>query len=224
MYRQDSLLLNTAPDGSFLIMAEKPKTRVGESFTHFVSLEVKCDPDHRDFIKQVEEYQSRTLSLFPEQEAKPAKLNTLHITVATLMLDKDSDELAYVSQRIADGVDQFKRVYSGEDGIRCSFQGVSAFRDIVFLDMSLGANAFKTFRDILLINGLHRFITDQAQNPHLTYMGKLDLNDTERDAMTKMMKDVKTSRITLDTLSLRERKIPGVAAKPPIREYGLWRE
>ena len=132
--------------------------------------------------------------------------------------------MAFVTQSIADAVEQFKRVYSGEDGIRCDFQGVSTYRDIIFLEMALGANAFKTFKDILMINGLHRFVTDQWQAPHLTYVRKMELNDVERDALMTMMDDIQTTRITLDTLSLRERKQAGEQVKPPVREWCLWRE
>ena len=203
-------------------LAEKSKSRIGETFNMFVSLEVKLDPDHRNFMAEVEEYQARTLSMFPEREAKAAKLHSLHITVATLLVQED--EMAFVIQSISDAVDQFKRVYSGEDGIRCDFQGVSTYRDVVFLEMSLGANAFKTFKDILMLNGMHRFVTDQNQSPHLTYVRKLDLTEVERDAMITMMADIKTSRITLDTLSLRERKQAGEPVKPPVREFQLWRE
>ena len=188
----------------------------------FVSLEVKLDPDHRNFMMEVEDYQAKTLSLFPDKEAKAAKLHSLHITVATLLVQED--ELAFVIQSLSDAVDQFKRVYSGLDGIRCNFQGVSTYRDIVFLEMSLGANAFKMFKDILMINGLHRFVTDQTQNPHLTYVRKLDLTEVERDMMITMMENIKTSRITLDMLSLRERKQAGEQIKPPVKEFGLWRE
>ena len=75
-----------------------------------------------------------------------------------------------------------------------------------------------------MINGLHRFITDQCQAPHMTYVRKLDLSDVEKNAMLTMMFEVKTSRITLDTLSLRERKMTGEPLKPPVRQYSLWRE
>ena len=204
------------------IQAEKSKSRIGETFNFFVSLEVKNDPDHRTFISQVEEFQERTLSMFPEIQAKPAKLQSLHITLATLLVRED--EMPVVIQSIEDAVAQFSRVYSGEDGIRCDFQGISTYRDIVFLEMALGANAFKTFKDILMLNGLHKFLTDQCQAPHLTYVRKLDLNDVERKAMMTMMSEVKTSRITLDTLSLRERKMAGEPLRPPVRQFGLWRE
>ena len=188
----------------------------------FVSLEVQLNPDHRNFMMEVEEYQSRTLSMFPDREAKAAKLHSLHITVATLSVQEDEQD--FVIQSISDAVEHFKRVYSGEDGIRCSFQGVSTYRDIVFLEMSLGANNFGTLKDILMMYGLNRFVTDQNQSPHLTYIRKLDLTEVERDSMITMMSDIKTSRITLDTLSLRERKQAGEPTKPPVREFQLWRE
>ena len=203
-------------------LVEKSKNRVGDPFNMFVALEVQLNQDHRNFMMEVEDYQARTLSMFPEKEAKAAKLHSLHITVATLSVLKD--ELPFVTKAISDAVDHFKRVYSGEDGIRCSFQGVSTYRDIVFLEMSLGANAFRTLKDILMVNGLHRFVTDQTQNPHLTYIRKLDLTDEEKESMVGMMSDIKTSRITLDTLSLRERKQAGEPTKPPVKEYQLWRE
>ena len=204
------------------IQPEKSKSRIGETFNFFVSLEVKNDPDHRTFISQVEEFQEKTLSMFPEMQAKPAKLQSLHITLATLLVRED--EMPVVIQSIEDAVAQFSRVYSGEDGIRCDFQGVSTYRDIVFLEMALGANAFKTFKDILLINGLNKFLTDQCQSPHLTYLRKLDLNDVEKKALMTMMSEIKTSRITLDTLSLRERKMTGEPLRPPVKQFNLWRE
>ena len=139
-------------------MATALEGRIGETFNMFVALEVKCDPDHRDFISQVEELQLRTIGMFPEQDAKAAKLQSLHITLATLQVHED--EVAFVIQSVADAVDQFKRIYSGEDGIRADFQGGSTSRDVVFLQMGLGANAFNTFKQTLMINGLHRFVTD----------------------------------------------------------------
>ena len=83
---------------------------------------------------------------------------------------------------------------------------------------------WKKTNENMMMNGLQRFITDQCQSPHMTYVRKLDLNDVERSAMLTMMADVKTSRITLDTLSLRERKQAGEPVKPPVREFSLWRE
>ena len=203
-------------------LGEKSKSRLGEPFNMFVSMEVKLDPDHKLFMSEVEEYQAKTLSMFPDKEAKAAKLQSLHITVATLLVKED--EMAYAIQCISDAVDHFKRVYAGEDGIRANFQGVSTARDVVFLEMSLGANAFKTFRDILMMNGISKFVTDQNQSPHLTYIRKLDLTEVERDSVIATMADIKTSRITLDTLSFRERKHAGEPTKPPVREYQLWRE
>ena len=204
-------------------MAEKQlKSRIGEPFNMFISLEVRCDPDHRDFVGQVEELQVRTLSMFPEQEAKAAKLHSLHVTLATLQVHED--ERAFVVQSVSDAVDQFKRIYAGEDGIRCDFRGVSSWHNVVFLEMALGATAFKTFKDTLMINGLNRFVTDQCQSPHLTYVRNLDLTEAETDAMMTTMKEVKTSRITLDVLSLRERKQAGEPLQPPVRQFALWRE
>ena len=201
-------------------MDEKSKSRLGEAFTHFVSLEVKYDPDYRAFLSQVEEIQATLLSMFPQQQGKPAKMVSLHVTLATLLIKED--EMAYVIQSLADAVDQFKRVYSGEDGIRCDFQGISTHKDVVFLNMALGGNACKTFRDILMFNGLQKFTTDQTETPHVTYMKKMNLNSDEKDSMQKMMEDVKTTRITFDTVALRERK--NEILKPPVREYGLWRD
>ena len=203
-------------------LTERSKNRIGEPFNYFVSLEVKCDGDHRNFCNQVEEFQLKTLSMFPEHQGKAAKLNSLHITLATLMVNEDEE--AFVKQSIADAVEQFKQVYSGEDGIRVNFQGVSTYRDIIYLEMALGANTFKTLKDILMINGLHRFVTDQWQAPHLTYIRKMELNDEEKDTLMTMMDDIQTTRITLDTLSLRERKQAGEQVKPPVREWCLWRE
>ena len=203
-------------------MATALESRIGESFNMFVALEVKIDPDHRDFLCQVEELQLRTLGMFPEQDAKAAKLHTLHITLATLLVHED--EVPAVIQVVGDAVDQFKRIYSSEDGIRADFQGGSTSRDVVFLQMGLGANAFNTFKHTLMINGLNRYVTDLCQSPHLTFMRKLDLTEAEKGAMLDMMKEVKTTRITLDTLSLRERKRAGEQLKPPVRQFVLWRE
>ena len=203
-------------------MATALESRIGESFNMFVALEVKIDPDHRDFLCQVEELQLRTLGMFPEQDAKAAKLQSLHITLATLLVHED--EVPAVIQVVGDAVDQFKRIYSSEDGIRADFQGGSTSRDVVFLQMGLGANAFNTFKHTLMINGLNRYVTDLCQSPHLTFMRKLDLTEAEKGAMLDMMKEVKTTRITLDTLSLRERKRAGEQLKPPVRQFVLWRE
>ena len=203
-------------------MATALESRIGETFNMFVALEVKIDPDHRDFLCQVEELQLRTLGMFPEQDAKAAKLHTLHITLATLLVHED--EVPAVIQIVGDAVDQFKRIYSSEDGIRADFQGGSTSRDVVFLQMGLGANAFNTFKHTLMINGLNRYVTDLCQSPHLTFMRKLDLTEAEKGAMLDMMKEVKTTRITLDTLSLRERKRAGEQLKPPVRQFVLWRE
>ena len=59
---------------------------------------------------------------------------------------------------------------------------------------------------------------------HLTVVRKLDLTEAEKGAMMDMMKEVKTARITLDTLSLREKKRAGEQLKPPVRQFLLWRE
>ena len=117
-------------------MAEKQlKSRIGESFNMFISLEFRCDPDHRDLVDKVEEFQARTLSMFPEQEAKATKLQSLHVTLATLLVQED--EVAFVIQSIADAMDQFKRIHSGEDGLRANFHGISTHNNVVVLNLSL---------------------------------------------------------------------------------------
>ena len=203
-------------------MAEQQlKSRVGEPFNIFISLEV--GGDHRSFVSEVEELQERTLNMFPEQNAKAAKLHSLHVTLATLSVKED--EMAFVIQSVADAVDQFKKIYSGEDGIRANFQGISTWNDVVFLNMGLGANAFKTLWDTMMVNGLRRFQTDLTDvNPHLTFVRKLDLTEAEKGAMMTTLDDTKTSRITLDVLSLRQRKQAGEPLQPPVRQFALWKE
>ena len=203
-------------------MATALEGRIGQDFNYFVALEVKCDSDHRDFISQIEELQVRTIEMFPVQDAKLAKIQSLHITLATLQVHED--ELAFVIQSLADAVNQFKRIYSGEDGIRADFQGGSTSRNVAYLQMGLGANAFNTFKQTLMVHGLHRFVTDLCQSPHLTFVRNLDLTEAENGAMMDMMKEIKTTRITLDTVSLREKKRAGEQLKPPIKQYVLWRE
>ena len=110
-------------------MATAIESRIGDTFNMFISLEVKCDQEHRDFISQVEELQIRTMGMYPEQDAKAAKLHSLHITLATLMVH--DDEVPFVIQAVGAAVDQFKRIYSGEDGIRADFQGGSTSGDMV---------------------------------------------------------------------------------------------
>ena len=205
-------------------MAEKQlKSRIGESFNMFISLEFRCDPDHRDLVDKVEEFQARTLSMFPEQEAKATKLQSLHVTLATLLVQED--EVAFVIQSIADAMDQFKRIHSGEDGLRANFHGISTHNNVVVLNMALGANAFKTLRDTLMINGLSRFQTDvNTVDPHLTFVRNLNLTEAEQGALLNTLDDAKTSRITLDVLSLRQRKQAGEPLQPPVRQFALWRE
>ena len=204
-------------------MAEKQKSRIGESFNMFLSLEFRCDPDHRDLVDKIEEFQARTLSMFPEQEGKASKLQSLHVTLATLSVRED--EVAFVIQSIADAMEQFKRIYSGEDGLRANFHGISTHNNVVVLNMALGANAFKTLRDTLMINGLSKFQTDvNTVNPHLTFIRNLNLTEAEQGALLNTLDDAKTSRITLDVLSLRQRKQAGEPLQPPVRQFALWRE
>ena len=203
-------------------MATAIESRLGEAFNMFLALEVKCNQEHRDFIGEIEEIQVRTTQMFPEQEAKPAKVHSLHITLATLMVHED--EVPFVVQAVGNAVDHFKRIHSDVDGIRADFQGGFTSRDVVALHMGLGANTFNIFKQTLMVHGLHRFITDMCQSPHLTVVRKLDLTEAEKGAVTDMMKEVNTARITLDTLSLRERKRAGEQLKPPIKLFALWRE
>ena len=196
--------------------------RIGDPITHFVSLEVKCDGDHRNFCDQVAEFQHNTLKMFPEHEGKAAKLDTLHITLATLNVR--AGEEIFVKQAITDAVDQFKQTYSEQNGIRVNFQGISTFKDVIYLEMALGANSFTTFKDILMYRGLYRYVTDEWQDPHLTYIRKMELNETEKNTLMTMMDDIQTEKITLDNLSLREKKQAGGQVKPPLREWCLWKE
>ena len=57
----------------------------------------------------------------------------------------------------------------------------------------------------------------------MTYLRKYSLSDEEKDALQKMMHQVKTGRITLDVLSFREKKT-GQLVKPSTKEYNLWKE
>ena len=203
-------------------MAEQQlKSRVGEPFNIFISLEV--GGDHRSFVSEVEELQERTLNMFPEQNAKAAKLHSLHVTLATLSVRED--EMAFMIQSVADAVDQFKRIYSGEDGLRANFHGISTHNNVVVMNMALGANAVKTLRDTLMINGLSKFQTDVNMiHPHLTFARNLNLTEAKQGALLYTLDDAKTSRITFDVLSLRQRKQAGESLQPPIRQFALWKE
>ena len=93
------------------------------------------------------------------------------------------------------------------------------------MNMALGANAVKTLRDTLMINGLSKFQTDvNTVNPHLTFVRNLNLTEAEQGALLNTLDDAKTSRITLDVLSLRQRKQAGEPLQPPVRQFALWRE
>ena len=94
---------------------------------------------------------------------------------------------------------------------------------MVYLEMSLGGNAVKSLRETLMYHGLDRFLTDEQQSPHMTYLRKYSLSDEEKDSLMKMMHEQKTGRITLDVLSLREKKT-GELVKPSTKEYNLWKE
>ena len=189
----------------------------------FLSLEFCCDPEHRDLVDMVENFQARTLSKFPEQEAKPTKLQSLHVTVATLLVQED--EVAFVIRSIETAMEQFKRIHSGEDGLRANFHGISNHNKVVMLNMALGASTFKTLRESLMNNGLSRFQTDvDTVHPHLTFVRNLNLTEAEQGALLNTLDDAKTSRITLDVLSLRQRKQAGEPLQPPVRQFALWRE
>ena len=203
-------------------MATAIESRIGETFNMFLALEVKCDQEHRDFIGEIEELQLRTTQMFPEQEAKPAKVQSLHITLATLMVH--DDEVPFIIQAVGNAVDHFKRIHSDVDGIRADFQGGFTSRDMACLHMGLGANTFNTFKQTLMVHGLKKFVTDTCQSPHLTVVRKLDLTETEKGSVMDMLKEVNTARITLDTLSLRERKKAGEQLKPPVKLFALWRD
>ena len=203
-------------------MATAIESRIGEPFNMFLALEVKCDQEHRDFIGEIEELQIRTTQMFPEQEAKPAKVQSLHVTLATLMVH--DDEVPFVIHAVGNAVSHFNRIHSDVDGIRANFQGGFTSRDVVCLHMGLGANTFNTFKQTLMVHGLHRFVTDMCQSPHLTVVRKLDLTEIEKGAVANMIREVNTARITLDTLSLREKKRAGEQLKPPIKLFALWRE
>ena len=205
-------------------MAEKQlKNREGEQFNMFLSLEFCCDPDHRDLVDKVENFQARTLSMFPEQEAKPTKLKSLHVTVATLLVQED--EVAFVIQSIADAMEQFKRIHSGEDGLRANFHGIANHNKVVMLNMALGASTFKTLRESLMNNGLSRFQTDvDTVHPHLTFVRNLDMTEAEQSALLHILDDAKTSRVTFDVLSLRQRKQAGEPLQPPVKQFALWKE
>ena len=203
-------------------MATATGSRTGEAFNMFLALEVKCDQEHREFIGEIEELQVRTTQMFPEKEAKPAKVQSLHVTLATLLVH--DDEIPFIIHAVGNAVDHFKRIHSDVDGIRANFQGGFTSRDVVCLHMGLGANTFNIFKQTLMVHGLHNFVTDMCQSPHLTVVRKMELTEDEKGAVTDMMKEVNTTRITLDTLSLRERKRPGEQLKPPVKLFALWRE
>ena len=204
------------------IMATASESREGEVFNMFLALEILCNQEHRDFISEIEDLQVRTTHMFPEQEPKPARVQSLHVTLATLMVNKEEE--AFVIEAVGNAVDHFKRIHSDVDGIRADFQGGFTNRDVVCLHMGLGANTFNIFKQTLMVHGLRNFVTDMTQNPHLTVVRNLDMTDAEEIAVTNMMKGVTTARITLDTVSLRERKKAGEQLKPPVKLFGLWRE
>ena len=204
-------------------MAEKQKSRIGESFNMFISLEFRRDPEHRELVDKVEEFQARTLSMFPAQQGKAARLGSLHVTLATLSVRED--EVEFVIQSIADAMEQFKRIFSEEDGLRANFHGISTHNNVVVMNMALGANTVQTLRDTLMLNGISKFQTDVNMiHPHLTFARNLNLTEAEQGALLYTLDDAKTSRITFDVLSLRQRKQAGESLQPPIRQFALWKE
>ena len=176
-------------------------SRLNEPFTHFISLEVKND-DLLDIFKNKLRLMQDNLAQVPDI-GKPTKPDSVHITVATLRIH--DLEIETVSGMVETAVRGYVEMLNSSTGLVVSFQGVGFGDDAVWTNMTLGDTSLKVLRE-LLERKVEPYLTDGRFTPHLTVYRKCGTTEEMKKGVCAAVKEVKLGCLTIEGITLRERK------------------
>ena len=189
--------------------------RRDESFTHFVSLEVK-DCDSLENFKEKAKEMQETLEQVP-LIGKPAKMNSFHVTMGTLRVHEV--ELEAVTRMIGTAVECYVNMLNSSDGVILSFKGVGFGDEAVWTKMNLGASSVQVLRE-LLEDEVDPYLTDGRFQPHITVYRKCVSDEETRRNVEAAVQEMKLGCVLADRVTLRERK-NGPEIKEPLQTWSL---
>ena len=196
----------------FALDQERVKmTRSDETPSHFLSIEIP-EYEHQ-LIKRVESFQNKIKDIFPGI-GKIQKLDTLHLTLGVLKINKD--ELETVKNLTIKAFDKFKdqlpwKTKSGRTpGFMLSFRGAGIFMESgsLFLKPSVGSENLRKLRNCIE-EELKDYLTEVSCDLHLTIMRKMnDVPEEKVLALLNSCQSWETGTVLAESLTLRQMKGP----------------
>ena len=191
-------------------------SREGESFTHFLSMEIRVDEHLSTFQKTLKDLQGRLKEV--SGVGKPSKPEALHITMATIKVEPT--EMEEVMKRTNIAFQSYVDLLSSSHGVNVTFKEIGyGDHGVIWLNMSLGAESVKVLRE-LLEDELGPFLTDSRFHAHMTIFRKCNLSDELKEGIRVSVKEVKMESVNLERITLREKKT-GTVVKEPILTMSL---
>ena len=191
-------------------------SREGETFTHFLSMEIKADEHLNAFQKDLKDLQSRMKEV--SGIGKPSKPDSLHITMATIRVNPT--EMEEVMRKTLVAFQSYVDLLNSSHGVNVTFREIG-HRDhgVIWLNVSLGSESVKVLRE-LLEDELAPFITDSRFYPHMTIFRKCDLSEEMKEGVRTAVKEVRMESVNLERITLREKK-SGPIVKEPLLTMSL---
>ena len=191
-------------------------SREGETFTHFLSMEIRADEHLNAFQKNLKDLQSRMKEV--SGVGKPSKPDSLHITMATIRVNPT--EMEEVMRKTEVAFQSYVDLLNSSHGVNVTFREIGhGDHGVIWLNVSLGSESVKVLRE-LLEDKLAPFITDSRFHPHMTIFRKCDLSEELKEGVRTAVKEVRMESVNLERITLREKK-SGPIVKEPLLTMSL---
>jgi 2'-5' RNA ligase len=197
-------------------------TRVGESFSHFISVE---------FDSQSMDYQMFKVKVKGMQDllgdvagiGKPVKPESLHITLAVLhVAEEEVPGLMEKTRRIWE---EYVDLLGSPSNMVLSFKGIG-FGDhgSIWIKMELGKEAILVLREMIEA-GLGEHLTDLRFESHLTVFTSSLISEDVKQGIRGSASKINLGCATIRKISLRPRKVGKELPKPiltlPFADIGI---
>ena len=146
---------------------------------------------------------------------KKMKVSSMHLTIATLLLKED--EVQNVLNQLPELTQKFVDAAGASSGLMLTFQGLGwGDHGTLWAEAKMGASSIMAYRE-LLEDTFGPYLTVSRFHTHLSIFKNVEASPQEKARFRASNMYVTLPQIHLEMVTLREKKIPGEAKKPPSR-------
>ena len=183
-------------------------TREGETFSHFLSLELdNASDDYQQFKGKVKDLQEKLGEV--QGMGKPAKTESLHITLAVIHVTKE--EIPNLVEKVKQTWEKYLDMLGFPTNLVLSFRGLEfGDRGSVWIRMNMGTEVMLVIRELSEAS-IGQWLTDLRFSSHLTIFRSSELSE---QGLKGTASEINLGCATVRKLSLRPRKV-GKEKKEP---------